>query len=173
MPCPHISCISTSFQSVSRSVSSFISPWDINTELLHSLLSWLLAQSQVRSCPVQLNDTHLSHTWPSSSSLQSPRLLSRPYMGGIHIRGTRKVTLTETGREHVVMTDVTKRLIFTQTFCVNPATLTSHTHLSKCMLYWSIQRSMINQLLDTFSVTTSATCQIRQLTTFPHYFHRN
>lgn len=57
---------------------SFISLWAINTELVQSSSSWLLAQSQVSSCPVQLNDTHLPHPWLSSPSLQLP---SWPYMG--------------------------------------------------------------------------------------------
>lgn len=56
----------------------FISPWTVNTEPVQSFWSWLLARSQVSSCPVQLNDTHLPHTWLSSPSLQLP---SWPYMG--------------------------------------------------------------------------------------------
>lgn len=83
---PPLTSSSINFQSVchlSLSVCfvSFISPWAINTELLQSFWSWLLAESQVSSCPVQLNDTHLPHTWLSSPSLQRPQLPSQPYMG--------------------------------------------------------------------------------------------
>lgn len=70
---------------------SFISPWSINTKLLLSLLD----QFQVSSWPVQLNDTHLPHTWLSSPSLQRPRLPSWPYMGEFISEGTWKVALTE------------------------------------------------------------------------------
>lgn len=57
---------------------SFISARTINTARLQSWRSRPLAQPQVSSCPVQLDDTHLPHPWLSSPSLQLP---SWPYTG--------------------------------------------------------------------------------------------
>lgn len=104
----HVSlCLSQHHTSLSLSL---IAPWVINTEPVQSFWDWLLARSQVSSCPVQLNDTHLPHARLSSPSLQRAWLPSWPYMG--------KVRSEEAGRSHWPTDGTTAFIFILRDLCV-------------------------------------------------------